>query len=77
MLNLEKPDNINIKLVTIAAAFVMSLLMTLLPSGFGMIGAQTASAADPRGDWYTQYQVTRNSAQTTCDNPVNTKKQSP
>ncbi len=45
---------------------VMLFTMIVAPAGVIGIGPQRASAADPRGDWWTQYTRTRDKAMSDC-----------
>jgi hypothetical protein len=54
------------KIKVLLVSIVLALSMLAAP--FGIFGTQKASAADPRGDWYTQYSITRDSSGNYCVN---------
>lgn len=62
MTAVHKPSLPSRRAAVVSAAAFAALLAT--PNG--------ASAADPRGDWYTQQQVTHNAAVAACQRASNT-----
>lgn len=54
-----------VSFLLLTPVFILGFLIAPVGS-FGTFGTQIASAADPAGDWYTQYERTKSAAYDSC-----------